>query len=411
MYDTNANRLERLEFNSSEITTITKKKPDLLCFSHLRWDFVHQRPQHLLKRALKERRVFFFEEPIFDKGTMRLEVSDRGDGLFVAVPHLPQGLGSPIAVDAVLSGMVRRLLRDFGIRDYVLWYYTPMAISYTADLEPLGTIYDCMDELSAFKDAPRDLHEMEQDLFSRAELVFTGGQSLFEAKRDQHHSVHAFPSSIDAHHFNVARQPTTDPDDQKQIPHPRLGFFGVIDERLDIELLRDAARQRPDWQFVLVGPIVKIDQSILPRRSNIHYLGAKKYEELPSYIANWDVALMPFAINDATRFISPTKTPEYLAAGKPVVSTPIRDVVCPYGQQGLVEIVENTEEFIRAIEKCLRRGFDEKQRTRVDNFLSGNSWDATWTRMSKLIDAVVDSKQMRQPQLTKSAAQGAVFES
>lgn len=367
--------------------------PDLIVFSHLRWDFVYQRPQHLLTRCARERRVFFVEEPVFDNGSMRLDVSERDPNLKVVVPHLPEGLRSEVAKTAVLHDMIQRLLVDNNIHQYLSWYYTPMALDFTRHLRPLAVIYDCMDELSAFRGAPESLTLRERELFQMADLVFTGGQSLYEAKRNQHRSVFAFPSSIDREHFNQARKPIAEPADQRDIPHPRLGFFGVVDERFDIELLDEAARLRPDWQFVIIGPVVKIDPEILPRRANIHYLGGKSYQELPSYIAGWDVALLLFAQNESTRFISPTKTPEYLAAGKPVVSTPIRDVVYPYGQMGLVRIANDGPELVAAAEELLESAGNRKQwLANVDEFLAQMSWDETWARMARLIDDVVATK-------------------
>jgi len=361
-------------------------KPDLICFSHLRWDFVYQRPQHLLSRAARDRRVYYIEEPCFDHGSMRLSISERDSGVKVVVPYLPSGLNSTTAIEAVLQQMIDRLLAVEGIREFVSWYYTPMAVQFTRHLKPTVTVYDCMDELSAFKNAPTTLQKLEEELFRRADLVFTGGQSLYEAKQGSHHAVHAFPSSIDRDHFMQARVFSgIEPGDQKDIPHPRLGFFGVVDERFDIELLSDIASTRPDWNFIIIGPIVKIDPATLPRLSNIHYLGPKLYNDLPSYIAGWDVALLLFARNEATRFISPTKTPEYLAAGKPVVSTSIRDVVRPYGENGLVEIADTKHEFINACEKALSNLAPDWSE-RVDSFLAGTSWDSTWNRMSNLID-------------------------
>jgi glycosyltransferase involved in cell wall biosynthesis len=375
---------ERL--NASAVPSAMKNKPDLICFSHLRWDWVYQRPQHLLKRAAADRRVFVVEEPICDTGSVRLEVRER-DAVKVVTPHLPEGLCSPIARTAVLSEMLDRFFNEQGIRDYVLWYYTPMALEFTRQLKPLAVVYDCMDELSAFKGAPEALKFHELELLKRADVVFTGGHSLYEAKREKHRSVHAFPSSIERDHFMQARTRGEDPEDQKRIAHPRMGFFGVIDERFDIELLDAVAAARPHWQFVMLGPITKIDPASLSHRLNIHYLGAKSYDELPKYIAGWDVALLPFAINDATRYISPTKTPEYLAAGKPVVSTPIADVIRPYGRMNLVRIAGTPEEFIAAIEDALTpEGTSQKWLEQVDKFLAQMSWDQTWTAMSELID-------------------------
>lgn len=373
-----------------EASLTTSKKCDLVCFSHLRWDFVYQRPQHLLKRAARDRRVFFVEEPVFDQGTMKLEMSHRADGVHVVVPHLPSGLCSQIAMDTVLADMLLRMFHSNGVNEYVCWYYTPMALSFTCDLSPIAVVYDCMDELSAFKGAPDTLGVFEQELFRRSDLVFTGGQSIYEAKKQQHESVYCFPSSIDYEHFKTARTISDDPPDQKQIPHPRLGFFGVVDERFDVDLLDAVARARPDWHFVIIGPVVKIDPASLPRHSNIYYLGAKEYRDLPQYIAGWDVALLLFAINEATRFISPTKTPEYLAAGKPVVSTPITDVIRPYGELNLVEVANGPEQLIQAIERALSSPEQRAEWLKnVDGFLSLNSWDQTWAQMSALIEKAI----------------------
>ena len=367
-------------------------KTDLVCFSHLRWDFVYQRPQHLLSRCARNRRVFFIEEPNFGNCSMRLDVREADPGVYVVVPQLPEGLRSEIAINAVMKEMTRQFFIDQGINEYVFWYYTPMALRFTDQFTPVASVYDCMDELSAFKGADSQLPLLEKQLFRQVDLVFTGGQSLYEVKRNQHPAVYAFPSSIDASHFGKARTAVNDPDDQAHIPHPRLGFFGVIDERFDIELLDQVAAKRPDWNFVIIGPIVKIDPDTLPKHANIHYLGGKKYNELPEYLAGWDVALLLFARNESTRFISPTKTPEYLAAGKPVISTSIRDVVRPYGEMNLVEISDTADEFIAAAEKLLSQSNHSEWLRKVDAFLENISWDKTWAQMSDLIDGVIKRK-------------------
>lgn len=380
--------------------------PDLVCFSHLRWDWVYQRPQHLLKRCAAERRVFFVEEPGRDNGSVRLDVRERDNGVQVVTPILPDGLSSQIAQTAVLSSLLQTFFSEQQIHEYVLWYYTPMALDFTKNLSPLAVIYDCMDELTAFKGAPDSLRFQELELLNRADVVFTGGHSLYEAKRNKHPFVHAFPSSIDREHFMQARSRGEDPEDQERIPHPRLGFFGVIDERFDTALLDATAAARPNWQFVMLGPVTKIDPKALPQRPNIHYLGSKTYDELPRYIAGWDVALMPFAINEATRYISPTKTPEYLAAGKPVVSTPIADVIKPYGKLDLVRIARTPEEFIAAIEQSLKpEATSKKWLQRVDEFLANISWDQTWAGMSELIDRV--SLHRRKPSVVSGHARAA----
>lgn len=393
--------------SGAELADAGAARVDLVCLSHLRWDFVFQRPQHLLTRCARGRRVFFFEEPIYGE-ELRLDVSAREGGVYVVVPHLP--LGAVGDAEALQRTLLDRLFAQHGIREHVLWYYTPMPVAWTSHLSPLAVVYDCMDELSAFKGAPPELKEREAELFRRADLVFTGGLSLYEVKRDQHPSVHAFPSSIDRAHFARARERQADPPDQSHIPHPRLGFFGVVDERLDIELLDAVAAARPDWQMVIVGPVAKIDPGALPRRPNIHYLGGKSYQELPSYIAGWDVATLLFALNESTRFISPTKTPEYLAAGKPVVSTPVRDVVRPYGELGLVHIAATAEEFVAAAEAAPSEDAAARVR-KADEFLAQTSWDETWARMWGLIEGVISGRRAgaapREAQATAGGATGA----
>jgi len=362
---------------------------DIVCLSHLRWDFVYQRPQHLLSRCAQERRVLFIEEPVLTDGESAWRVTPRSDNLTVAVPGLSSADFNGNQ-DAVVAGMIDRLFAEQRISRYVLWYYTPMAVALTRHLMPVASVYDCMDELSAFAGASPIIRLREAELFESADIVFTGGQSLYESKRRLHGNVHVFPSSVDVAHFGQARERTDEPADQARIPGPRLGFFGVIDERLDRELIDGVAAARPDWQFVMLGPVVKIDPSQLPRRPNIHYLGAKHYKDLPSYLAGWDVALLPFARNESTRFISPTKTPEYLAAGCPVVSTSIRDVVRPYGEMRLVHIADTVDAFVSAAEQAMRTDRAALQ-ARVDAFLDGNSWDATWARMRTVIESKISS--------------------
>ena len=356
----------------------------VVCFSHLRWSFVYQRPQHLLRRAAGLTEVHFWEEPLLEnREDARLATTINSEGVHVLTPLLPVSLAPEAAVQAE-----RRLLDAYMAEQqmarYVGWYYTPMALRVSSHLKPAVTVYDCMDELSAFQGAPPELLEQEKRLFARADAVFAGGESLFSVKRLQHANVHLFPSSIDQDHFFSARMALDDPKDQALIPHPRVGFYGVLDERLDRELVREVAALLPEWHFVLIGPVVKINADELPRAKNIHYLGQKQYSELPQYLSGWDVAMLPFARNASTRFISPTKTPEYLAAGKPVVSTPIQDVVRPYGELGLVHIAADARSFAAAIEESLKQT-GETWLGRVDRFLAGNSWDRTFGGMWKEI--------------------------
>ena len=292
--------------------------------------------------------------------------------------------------------LVGELLQEHAIAEYILWYYTPMALGFTRHLEPRAVVYDCMDELSAFAHAPPSLRHREVELLRRADVVFTGGYSLYEAKRDQHPNIHPLPSSVDVPHFARARCPVSagEPLDQAHIPAPRIGFFGVIDERLDLDLIAGIVDARPAWQIVMVGPVVKIAPKSLPQRPNIHWLGMKAYEELPAYLAGWDVSLLPFARNAATRFISPTKTPEYLAAGKPVVSTSIRDVIRPYGELGLVRVADASDAFVEAVASYLGEGEEARAAriARADELLSRMSWDHTYSTIEDLLRSCLNRR-------------------
>ena len=378
--------------HAAEVSTASNQ-PLLLCLSHLRWDFVFQRPQHLLSRAARDYRVVFFEEPVLlpqsagASATARLNCRITAEGVLVATPALPSGL-DPAAADATQRALLDKLLAELANPLAVVWYYTPMAISFAGHLQPDVTVFDVMDELSAFEGASPRLALLERRLLKRADLVFTGGRSLHDAKRRMHRRVHLFTSSVDAAHYRAARNgpgPGGEPADQAGIPHPRLGYFGVIDERIDYRLLDTLARSRPDWHIVMIGPTAKIDPADLPRHPNLHWLGMKAYADLPDYLAGWDVGLMPFALNEATRFISPTKTPEFLAAGVPLVSTPIPDVVSEWQKDGLVLIADGPAAVVTAVDTLLVTAKQPWQ-DRVDHHMSRMSWTTTWTQMRCLIE-------------------------
>lgn len=364
---------------------------DLICFSHLRWNFVYQRPQHLMTRFARHNRVFLIEEPLFDAEHISYLSFDNKGNLSVITPHIPGG-----CTDEDIITQQRTLLKDLfeeeNITDYLFWYYTPMALPVGDGFSPKLIIYDCMDELSLFKNAPIALKEREKELFSKADLVFTGGYNLYHAKKHSHHNIHPFPSSIDKEHFLQARHITIDTGDQASIPHPRFGFYGVIDERFDIDLIKTVAERKPEWHFIILGPVVKIDPDTLPRLDNIHYLGGRNYDELPKYLAGWDITIIPFLRNDSTKYISPTKTPEYLAAGKPVISTSIVDVVTPYGISNLVYIADTADTFIAAAETELNNQDRSEWLKKVDVFLSQTSWDKTWNKMMELITTTIRAK-------------------
>ncbi len=374
------------------VGSFTAEAPDVVCFCHLVWEFVWQRPQHLLSRFARYSRVYFVEDPCWHHDptdrqiSPHLEIKVKENNLKVVLAHLPRQLTDE-AAEAVQERLLHAYFAAERVSDFVAWYYTPMALGKSRSFRPLVTVYDCMDQFSAFAFAPPALKAREQELLDRADLVFTGGQSIYEAKTSRHPAVYAFPSSIEKEHFAQARTGLPDPADQARIPHPRIGFFGVIDERFDLELVRALAARRPDWHLILLGAVVKIDGATLPKAANIHYPGEKAYDELPAYVGNWDVAALFFALNESTRYISPTKTPEYLAAGKPVVSTPIRDVVRPYGDLGLVQIATTAAEWETAVAQALRQGQSAAWRAEVDMLLATMSWDLTWQRMITLVQA------------------------
>ena len=359
--------------------------PATVVISHLRWDFVWQRPQHLLSRAAAESPVLFIEEPIFsDTAHPYTEEMERLEGsLIISRLHLPHHTDRT-HVPHLMAQQVAALLLGQGIEEYVLWAYTPAAVEVLPQMQkPLAIVFDVMDELTAFRGASPALLDQERRMLAEADVVFTGGRSLFEAKKSRHANIHCFPSSIERAHFVQARTLTDLPSEYAGMPGPRLGFYGVIDERFDIDLLRDVAALEPGWQLVMLGPVVKIDPATLPQAANIHYLPGCPYGDLPAHLAAWDIALLPFALNESTRFISPTKTPEYLAAGKPTVSTPIADVVDPYGEQELVHIAATPEAFVAACRIAFGQRHDRAWLSRTDGFLAGTSWDQTWGAMAR----------------------------
>lgn len=359
----------------------------LICFSHLRWDFVLQRPQHLMARFAADRPVWFWEEAIPTDHHLPYLEFHRFDGASVQSirPRVPAQT-PPDQVDAVLAGLLRQMLALTRSERPVLWFYTPQMWPVAAGVEAAAVVYDCMDELANFRFAPADLARNDAALMQAADVVFTGGHSLYAARRGRHDNIHAFPSSVDAAHFAQARNALPEPAEQAAIPRPRLGFYGVIDERLDLGLIRDLAAARPDWQIVMVGPVAKIAPEDLPKAPNLHWMGQRAYADLPAWLAGWDAALMPFAINAATRFISPTKTPEYLAGGRQVVSTPVQDVVRDYGDIDAVHIAGGVDAFVAACEAALTAAETPAGwRAQADARLATQSWDATFAHMDRLL--------------------------
>lgn len=360
----------------------------IIVFSHLRWNFVWQRPQQFLSRFAAMHPILFVEEPIFDLAegeAPRPEIHQAQENVTTLALHVP-----PVASQHQLETWRREAVRNAIAQqpqpqlfnDPILWYYSPMDFSWTINhFNGHTVVYDCMDELSLFHGAPKELVEEEGKLLRRADIVFVGGKNLADKKREQHNNVHFFGCGVEYQHFSQAQQQGDVPADIKDLPRPIIGWFGVIDERMNYELLAKMARLRPEWSFVLVGPVVKVDPASLPQAANIHWVGQREYRELPLYCRGYDVCMMPFALNESTRYINPTKALEYLATGRPVISTPVQDVVAQY--QETIAIAGTAEEFIAEIESALANKSE-----RIDRGIErakACSWEATVAQMNQLI--------------------------
>ncbi|CAN5432688.1 glycosyltransferase family 1 protein [soil metagenome] len=390
---------------------------DIVCISHLWWDWVWQRPQQLISRLARDHRVFWAEEPHIEIGPALEGFEVRRESTGVDVGRLVyrsdaetfwrrlnesrRDGGQPFAIsdriteasllfDSFAQPRLEREVVEHVARwrkgPLVLWLYTPAVVRFIDSLEPDLVVYDVMDELAAFRYAPPLLQEQERELLQRADLVFCGGPSLYEARRSRNPAVHLFPSGVDEAHFATALDERLEmPEAVRDLPKPRIGFFGVIDERMDLELLTAIAGARPDWSWLMVGPVLKIPEAALPRGPNIHYLGKQPYEALPAYLKSFDVAMMPFAINEATRFISPTKTLEYMAAGRQVVSTPIPDVVSMYGS--VVRIAATADQFVAQVASALAETHSDRAERagRQAQLLTRYSWDGIVDEMHALI--------------------------
>lgn len=391
----------------TEISTSAGRAPVILCISHLGWDYVWQRPQHILSRLAEHYEVVYVHEPRIDstpEDAPRLELifsDDRVTAWQPVFPDRPDVLGCwreeyrrTVEDLLVRQGLARwsggRLVST---RPIILWFYTPTPW-YLLDAVPAElVVYDVMDDLASFKGASQDLREREARLLSRADLVFAGGRSICEARRQKYPGVRLFPSGVDAGHFAAALDPAL-PIAQEiaQLPHPVLGYYGVIDERIDRELLSRLAVEHPEWSLALVGPVTKVEREALPAAPNLHYIPAQPYERLPAFLKGFDVATMPFALNEATRYISPTKTLEYMAAHKPVVSTPVPDVVNSWGK--VVRIAYGPTGFAQAVTEALSET-DAQREGRIAmerEAVAQNSWDGIASRMLALLRSALDRR-------------------
>ena len=367
----------KTEIIRSDIPSENPTVYDMIVFCHLRWDFVYQRPQHIIHRMSEKYKILFIEEPVpFEEGEEKTaELAKINPNLFVLKPKVE----SIADIKYVLPMYVANTTVKFG------WFYSSAFVYLLDSIKFETVIYDCMDELTMFKGASELLKAQEVYLLSEADVVFTGGKSLYDAKKQTHDNVHCFPSSVDRKHFAQAINGIAVPEDLPANGKPVVGYYGVIDERIDLDLLDAVAEKMPDINFVMIGPIAKIEEEDLPKRDNIYYPGMKSYKQLPHYLKGFDVALMPFALNDATKFISPTKTLEYMAASKPIVSTAIYDVVRDYKES--VAVISNADECCEAIRNILKRSEEEKakEQQQFEIILNNTSWDKTVNRMQDII--------------------------
>lgn len=358
----------------------------IIVFSHQRWDFLYRRPQHVMTRLAAHHQIVFIEEPQFCAQRCALDISSPLPGVLVCRPCTPVDLpGFHDGQLPYLRHLLRQLLSDAD--DHIAWFYTPMALPLLQELHPRLVVYDCMEDMAAFRNAPEQMRQRESGLLRAADLVLAGGHSLYRARRERHPNVHCVPDSVDVSHFGPALDRANSHPAHREIPGPRLGYYGMIDERIDVELLARLADAHPRWQLVLVGPVCGIDPQILPRRANIHYLGQQPYHALPQFLAGWDVCLLPFALNEATRRCNPVKVLEYLAAELPVVSTPVPDVAQELGE--LVAVAADAPAFIAACEEALLAP-PQAHAARIEKthaLLASTSWEATVARIRTLLDA------------------------
>lgn len=352
---------------------------NMVVFCHLRWGFVYQRPQHLISRLSKHYKILFVEEPIpfendEEENEYLMEIVNNNLHILKPKVHSIEGIKN------VLNPLLKNSSLEIG------WLYSASFSPLLTEFKFDTVVYDCMDELSLFKGAPKELITQEKFLLSEAHVVFTGGKSLFESKNKAHKNAHCFPSSVDRKHFEQAKEEILIPEDIKNIRKPVIGYFGVIDERIDLELLQKTAQLQPDMAFVMIGPLAKIGEEDLPREKNIYYLGMKSYRQLPNYLKAFDIAMMPFALNEATKFISPTKTLEYMAAGKPIVSTAIKDVQRDYSH--CISIIDTAENFSQTLEELWKVHQPDVSKD-YNDILEKTSWDATAGKMLNQINSLV----------------------
>jgi glycosyltransferase involved in cell wall biosynthesis len=365
--------------------------PALVVFSPLRWHFDWQRPQQLLTRLAKHYRVLYVEEPVTTHAEDYLAASCPAPGVEVLVPHT--GVDAPgfhAAQVAPVQALLADHLRRNGIERPLVWVCTPMAQPLVEPLRPRGVLVDLLEDLAAAPDAPAVLREREAALMALADVVVAGGPSLYQSRRGQHPNVHCIPNAVDADHFappspnDTSIEAVSARSLHAAIPGPRLGWFGVVDERLDFALVDRLARLRPDWQLILAGP-VRVDAATLPRRPNLHWIGPQTYAIRPHLLAHWDACILPLHCEAAARHASPPAVLEFLAGQKPVVSTPVHDVVALHGH--IVRLASDADGFAEACRAALAERGPLRRQRRIDSLIAvhSSSWDRAADRIHKLL--------------------------
>lgn len=367
-------------------------RPSVLCLSHLRWNDTEVRPRQLLSACARVRPAVFFEQPHFDASEPFLDITHTPERVVLAVPHLPPRM-TALEAEQAQRDMLDDLLRELDEDMPVLWYYSPLALGFSDHLRASAIVYDCLEQLESRDDATSELHERERTLLERADVVFTCSYGLFQRMRrtTQHPNIHPFVSSIDLEFFQRAREAPLEPPSQQQVDEPRIGFYGSIDQSVDLQLLTELACARPDLQLVLLGPLVGLDPDDLPCVPNLHWLGVPTPEQIPAYLAGWDVVMLPLAHTDTVNSSAATRAAECLAAGKPVVSTSVADIVEPWGRAGLVWLGDDAGEFADAIDDALAS--DRSARLEHgDDYLADHTWLATWCAMWMHIERAMETR-------------------
>jgi glycosyltransferase involved in cell wall biosynthesis len=393
-------RLTETKSYTMKLTELTENSSyPIIVHCHLRWEGVWQRPQQFLSRISQRHKILFVEGPILhetqDAPTYELIEVPQYPNVTVMRTHFPASRFENGAwVDAERLRLLQEAMRNElkGAFDQpVQWFYDPMsAPCFIGKLNERAVVYDCMDELSQFKFAPPELRAREKTLLAAADVVFAGGRKMWLSKSKQNDNAHFYGCGVDVKHFAKARLAETEiPSDVASLSRPILGYFGVVDERLDYELIAKLADANPDWSVVMVGPVVKVDPATLPKRNNIHWLGRREYAQLPNYTKAFDVCMMPFALNEATEYINPTKALEYMATAKPIVSTAVPDVVSNFGE--VVSIAISPQCFVEMCERVLANP-DEEAIERGLKMADNNQWEAIVAKLEGHIEDVLKKK-------------------